>query len=112
MSSSMMRIDSEVIDDIKFLKAVRGNGGSHQELIKAMVKEELSKTHVETVDGYVGVGAVIKVPTGEVLVIENVVKDRISFTDGSCLINGGLISHNIRLLSEDIQNYAGGLIHG
>jgi hypothetical protein len=112
MSSSMMRIDSEVINDIKFLKGIVGNGGSHQELIKALVKDELSKTHISTVDGYVGVGAVIKVPTGEVLVIENVTKDRISFTDGSCLINGGLISHNIRLLSEDIQNYAGGLIHG
>lgn len=103
-----MRISKEVVADIKLLKKSGNYTGSMQDVIGIMVRQELKKTHVLTKDGYVGVGAVVEGPTGKALVITAIDEDKVSFRDGSSLVNGGVVSLGLVWLADNVESYDGG----
>lgn len=112
MTQSMMRIDSAVVERIKMLKRISGNTSSIQSVVDELVCNELKKTHIDTEYGYIGVGSVVADPYGHALVITDITVDKVTFRDGSYIINGGKVSRELRLIATDVSKYEGGIVNG
>ena len=112
MANTMMRVTSDVTDKLKLLKKVSGFKGSYQDMVDKLVMEELAKTHFYTVDGHVTVDAVVLNTAGKYLVVEAVDKDRITFRDGSSLMNGGSTSYALRLFADSVSSCGVGFTDG
>lgn len=103
----MMRADPKLLFDLKLLKEVKG-GGTHLELVGALVKIELMKTHALTTNGYVGIGSVVSCGDGVPLVIKCIVGDNVNFSDGTFVINGGHTCMGLVLVAKSTSSYEGG----
>jgi hypothetical protein len=114
LKMSMMRVSSDLVEDIKLLKLIKsysGKLGTHNNIVHNLVKAELRKTHVHTRDGYISEGCVVRGPSGKPVVIGKVSEAEVVFTDGTYLINGGTASYNMYLLAYSVEEFAGGLIN-
>lgn len=112
MSGSMMRVTSELQKDIKLLKevkAAKGKLGTHSDLIHDLVKTELRKTRAYTEDGYLAEGAVVLGPVFKPVVIKSIGNDKVVFSDDTYVINGGTACYNLKLLSENVEEFEEGL---
>jgi len=107
----MMRVNKKLLDDLKILKEVK-RGGSCLSLVDDLVKKELMKTHALTNCGYLKAGNVVSTASGAVLVINSVYGDRVTFGDGTFVINGGIFCLNLLFVCNSIDLYEGGAVNG
>jgi hypothetical protein len=113
LKMSMMRVSSELTEDIKLLKLIKspsGKLGTHNNIVHALVKAELRKTHAHTKDGYISEGSVVRGPSGKPVVIRAVNKDTVTFNDSTYVINGGTVCYSMELLADNVEEFNGGLI--
>ena len=111
---SMMRVSSELTNNIKLLKEVKskdGKTGTHNDMIMLLVNEELRKTHAETEYGFSAVGTVVLGPAGKPIVIKSVGEDKVTFGDGSYVINGSPVCFNMQHLADSVQEFTGTLFN-
>lgn len=111
MTQSMMRINSAVVERIKLLKSITSSSGSLQAIVDELVCNELKKTHINTEHGYIGVGSVVADPYGHVHVVTGITVDKVTFRDGSYIINGGKVSRELKLIAKDVSKYEGGIVN-
>lgn len=107
----MMRVSKEVLSGIKLLKSLSNFTGSQQDIVGKLVKAELKKTFVDTRYGYVGVGAVVLGPDSVTLVVSSIDEDKVTFRDGSFILNGGATSFELKLLSNSVEDFEGGIVN-
>jgi hypothetical protein len=115
LKMSMMRVSSELVEDIKLLKLIKsfsGKLGTHNNIVHSLVKAELKKTHAHTKNGYISEGSVVIGPSGKPVVIDTVSKDIVTFNDKTYVINGGLACYSMELLADNVEEFGGGLIDG
>ena len=107
MSNSMIRVTKELIEDLKVLKTVIP--GTNNNIIHYIIKEELKKSFMATVDGYAAVGAVISGPSGNPVVIISITRDKVVFSDGTYVINGSAFCSSLKILSDSVEEFDGEL---
>jgi mannose-1-phosphate guanylyltransferase len=110
---SMMRVSSELVEDLKLLKLAKsssGKLGTHNNIVHSLVKAEMRKTHAHTKNGYIAEGAVVRGPSGKPVVIGKITEAEVVFTDGTYLINGGTACYDMELLAASVEEFDGGLI--
>ena len=110
MKDSMMRVSRETKNLIKLLKQSTGSKLSQQETVEDLVRKELTNTFVDSLEGFLEAGNVVCGPEGKILVIDRVDCDRVTFRDGSFMINGSSASFNLGFVAESVKGYDGGLI--
>lgn len=104
MKNTTIRISSELLDNIKLTKSVLG-GSTYEDVLAKLVKNELMKTFAYTDSGYLPVGAVVTLSNKKPLVITQVDKDRVLFSNQSSLINGSAFCRKLVLLARSVDTY-------
>lgn len=109
MSAPMIRVNDELLDSLRLLKTVT-DSSSYQQVVQELVHKELVKTHVYTTEGYLPVGAVVRM-NGKDLVITDISCGKVTFNDNSYVINGSGCSYDLELVAMSLEVYQGGIVH-
>lgn len=102
MKNTTIRISGKLLNDIKQLKDFTGLS-TYEDVLNAIVKKELRKTHAFTKDGYLPVGAVVK-DKGKLLVIKSIIGDKVVFDDYSYAMNGGSTVYELSLVAMSLED--------
>ena len=104
-----IRIEDTTLEYLRLLKDYTGDK-SYDEIIRNLVRKELSKYYVRTKSGYVTEGAVVK-DGDKVLVIKSVTEDRVVFDDSSYAFNGSRATWNLEILAESVEELGKGRLN-
>ena len=108
--TTMIRVSRGLNSDLKQLKDTMVKPGSSSDVLHLLIQKELMKTHAQTNHGFLPVGSVVNGPEGKPLVIGNVSRNEVVFTDGSYVLNGSAACSNLEFLAESIDKFDGGLL--
>lgn len=104
--NTTIRISSDLLNNLKLLKSTT-QAKTYEEVINALVKQELKKSFVRTKLGRIQAGAVVSA-RGTLLVITDITPERVFFDDGSYAFNGGKYTYDLELVATSVEEYDGG----
>ena len=114
VKGSMMRVTAELLEDLKVLKeaySTKGKSLSNGELAQLLVSDELKNVRVKTQEGYLREGSVVMGPANKPVVIRHIEKDKVVFSDHTCLVNGSKTCYALTLLANSVDEYDGGFFN-